>query len=181
VSLFGWMAQYKRIWVTGPQRSGTSITARMIAHDTGYAYQDGVPINKLRVEGLRRKQGSREGVVIQCPFAARNIDQIVEGDDQALVVFVYRNTDDIVKSQERIHWLDSKELDRYPGSTFKTLAKDKYAYWESVTRERVAHWHQVEYDVDLPCHPLWVGKQGRAGWEPRRWRSRGRARKEKQR
>jgi hypothetical protein len=169
--MFHWCADYQRIWVTGPMRSGTSICARMICHDTGYTYVDGASINTLEANKLRKKFGDREGVVVQCPFAAYMIDKVVAGDDESLVVFMYRHPNDILASQKRIGWADQKELRRYPGATYETLTECKYAQWVCATREYVPNYVELEYE-DLAPHPMWVPKALRRNWDKRQWRRR---------
>ena len=43
--MFEWLSEFERIFVTGPQRSGTRICAKMIAHDIGYEFIDETQIN----------------------------------------------------------------------------------------------------------------------------------------
>lgn len=168
--MFHWCAEYPRVWVTGPQRSGTSICARMICHDTGYEYVDGVPINTWTAKRLRKEFGQREGIVIQCPFAAHMIDQVVAGDPNELVVFLYRDLGDILRSQGCIGWHDRKSLRRYPGSTFETVAARKYELWENETRDKVPTYAEIRYE-NLRPHPLFVEREDRKGWSARQWQA----------
>ena len=163
--------KWDRIYVTGPQRSGTSICARMICHDTDSAYIDGAPHNRIPAKTIREGFGRCENIVLQAPFLAHDIHLAVHNDPGALVVCMIRDTADIVASQKRIHWVDTKEMRRYPGETYETLAQAKYDRWEAVSRALCPNWMEVEYE-SLAAHPLWVPKEQRHGasWGKRGWR-----------
>ena len=169
--MFEHLAKWRRIYVTGPQRSGTTICARMICADTRHTYQDGEPINRLKPQAVRERMMRRENVVVQCPFLAHDIHLAVYDDPDAIVVFMIRDVNDIWASQKRIHWADPKELRRYPGETYATLAEAKYARWYAVSRDLCPNWVEVEYE-SLSEHPLWVPREKRrgAGWGVRAWR-----------
>lgn len=144
----------KRYFVTGPQRSGTTISARMIAHDTGYRYIDEFEFNVgNRVKFL--KLAKLEHVVIHCPGLMRWMVDVA--DEQSCVVVVKRAIDEIIRSQERIGWSQENiELKHYnlEGSGRK-ISEVKYEYWESTQKALIPNYMEIDYH-SWKDHPLWV-------------------------
>ena len=64
--MFENLAVHKKIVVTGPQRSGTRIGAKMIAADTGYQFVDEAEF-LIKDSDLFREFLQRDGVVVQAP------------------------------------------------------------------------------------------------------------------
>jgi len=152
------------ILVTGPQRSGTTIAAKMIAQDTGHLLvleERFGTHDKGRWEKII--EGSH-GVVIQCPTMCRWAHQFGERDD-VLVVLMRRDIDDIIASQERIGWRERRELVPY-GVDEGPIAAVKYDYWEREQVGQIRHSLELEYE-DLSDHPLWVPKARRRRFGPR--------------
>jgi hypothetical protein len=95
------MTAHSRIVVTGPQRSGTTIAARMIANDTGHRYVDEVDFGVYDVEAWRRTLED-ECVVVQCPHMLKTILDAPPPD--VYVVLMRRDINEIHASEERIGW-----------------------------------------------------------------------------
>lgn len=168
--MFEGLARFDRVLVTGPQRSGTTICARMIAADTGYVYVDEEDIGIHYLETLRALLDERRGVVVQCPALARWVHTL--DVESVLVVWMRRALVDILASQERIGWVErgeeELELSKYD-SLSGPVAEVKWRFWQRVQRPRLANWMEVLYE-DLSVHPLWVQKGERDGWMHRQWR-----------
>ena len=150
----------KNILVTGPQRSGTTITARILAYDLGLDYVDEDDVGWIGAsendsEELYRILENEEGKVIQAPACAHISHKL---PDTTVVVFCIRDPKDIIASQERIGWeLECVELKKYPEDyRAQPIAKTKYAYWEDVQRSQTKHWFEIEYE-SLRGHFLWRG------------------------
>ena len=110
------LSRFDNILVTGPQRSGTTIIARMLSADLGYRYVDETNAafdnswGKL-LRGLRYYRHS----VIQCPAQAWRI-QALPRSSKTLVVWVNRPREEIIASQDRIGWsveFEHEELYHY--------------------------------------------------------------------
>jgi hypothetical protein len=163
---------FANILVTGPQRSGTTIAAHMIAHDLDMCYVDeddlGWHGSGTNDESLLRKLLA-VGVnnVIQAPACAHICHTL---PDDCVVVFMRRDVEDIVASEERIKWgCERVEFQKYPEEYRATpISHSKYLYWEEVQRDNIAHAYEVEYD-SLRGHPLWVAD--RKGFEARQWQT----------
>lgn len=163
LALFEHLARHSIILVTGPQRAGTTICARMIAVDTIHEYideDDYGPHDRARWLNLIAKS---KNVVIHCPAMCRYVHMIAG----AFVVMVYRNVADIVASQERINWgtNEALELVRYKGSR-APIAAIKYDFWRKYQRPITANWLEVKYE-SLAAHPLWIDEGERAGFTMR--------------
>lgn len=97
---------YKHIFITGPNRSGTTIAARIFAHDTGYdlVLEDDFGYSDLAqlASFIYADYGPS---VIQCPFLSHVIHDLpyLIGIDmeECLVVMVHRDIEDIKASESR--------------------------------------------------------------------------------
>jgi len=170
--MFEYLAGFRAILVTGPQRSGTCITARCIAQDLGYKYVDEDDIgwrdaSQNKENRLLAITQEGQGIVVQAPACA-HICTVIGTQDDVAVVFVMRQVEDILASQERIGWpYEDVELNKYPEEyRLGTAAETKYAYWEGVQKPLIRHPFEVEYE-SLRGHPLWI--EDRRGFGPRQW------------
>ena len=100
--MFEELGTYRVVLVTGPQRSGTRIAARMIAADSGLRYVDEDEFGVYNHKRLRAIIAQAEGVVIQCPAMCHMVHKVAAED--VLVVMMMRDVDDIVASEKRIDW-----------------------------------------------------------------------------
>lgn len=162
--MFEYLKDFSKIIVSGPQRSGTRICAKMIAHDLNYRYVDegDIGVDSLnRLWGLWHRQKS---FVVQCPALSRYVHLFA--DDDTAIVFMIRDIDDIVASQKRVGWSwGIPELLRYdiPISQFDVSdpATTKYAFWLESQKHLVgANGFEVKYE-SLRGHPLWLDKEQR--------------------
>jgi coenzyme PQQ synthesis protein D (PqqD) len=161
--MFEGLDKFDRILVTGPQRSGTRICAKMIAHDTGYEYIDEHEISTDSLYKLQSLFNNKRRFVIQCPALCRYIHMFSSED--TVIVLMRRNIESIIASQERIGW-DSEhmELERYNRSD-GVIAEVKYRFWEEDQRDRIRHTLELEYE-SLSGHPLWASKVMRRNFLP---------------
>jgi hypothetical protein len=152
--LFEELAVHPRIVVTGPQRSGTRIAAKMIAADTGHRFIDerrfGVFDKRRWREALRA-----ERVVVQAPTMLK---EVVDNPPPGIfVVLMRRDLTKIRASANRIGWDkdprgNALELSRF-GLTSGDSAQAKYDYWAS--REKVMPFLELEYE-SLRQHPYFI-------------------------
>lgn len=104
--MFSHLSQYRRIFVTGPHRSGTTIAARMIAKDTGHdlVMEDSFNCSNRAMFAafLHSDYGPQ---VIQCPFLCHEVHDfgyLYDIDmDECLVVMMHRYRGDIIESEKR--------------------------------------------------------------------------------
>lgn len=169
--VFEHLKEFPVVLVTGPQRSGTRIAAKMIACDTGHRFVDEREIHTDSLYELMQViRYQRSGsVVVQCPAMMCLAHIIYELDRDVRFVVMLRDTHDILASQKRVNWgWEFLEQARYP-KKFRTycVAQTKYNYWEAVQDKlipwEIAYWFQ-HYE-DLSAHPLWIPKEERGDFD----------------
>lgn len=165
-ALFAALARYRKILVTGPQRSGTTIVSRILAAESGYRCVDEREFGWSDIERFAALMADDDRMVIQCPVMARVIERWAHPD--YLIVFMHRNPADIIRSERRIRWPSRRVEKRRYRKTVPYLS-----HWcTPVSVLKYLHWHlvhkpQVPHSVDLPyeslaSHPLWVESARRA-------------------
>jgi hypothetical protein len=172
--MFEDLVQYDHILVTGPQRSGTTIAAKMIAADTDYRYVDESEYDVHLEEAFADLLAQEHHIVVQCPSMSHIVHQVV--NEHTLVVMMMRDCDDIAASEERVGWTVGPYPELYTfgmsprqAVSFRRrggqVAPLKYARWKE-QREQVPHYLELAYE-SLAAHPLWVPKERRVDFAPR--------------
>jgi hypothetical protein len=161
--MFEQLKNFKRVLVTGPQRSGTTICGKMLAHDLGLPYVDEMEViigYNLRTEReqsfrdwLKSRVGRRfeEEIVLQCPSAASFCHEL---DRRVAIVFMIRPVHEILASQKRIDWGHEQHELRQYGATSGPIAEVKYNHWAE-QKKNGDNFFEVKFD-SLSKHPLWV-------------------------
>lgn len=165
------MKKYKRILVTGPQRSGTTICAKMIAEDTGFRYIDGIRMSRLTDQDAEKHFKEGFQIVLQAAYLS-NICTRFAGSD-TLIVFMLRNTEDIIASEERIKWKgEVSERKRYQGFIDavpewkdRPISHIKYLVWQR-QKKRIPNHVELKYE-SLKEHKLWIAKAQRTNFQPK--------------
>lgn len=157
--MFEHLRPFKKIIVTGPQRAGTTITAKMIAHDLGMFYIDEAAISVRDLQKMKAIVIKRNNFVLQCPSMVCHMLEFAHMDDVAIVM-VKRDTYDIQRSQKRVGWniWEESELVKFGlhlGDDTPPISVVKYDYWDTVLRSKVKNGFEVEYS-SLRDHPMWV-------------------------
>lgn len=169
--MFEHLSRYDKILVTGPQRSGTRIAAKMVAHDTSFEYVD-EDMFGVRELNLFEQIMEWHQIAVQCPTMSHCIHKYT--DDETLVVFMIRDVEDIIASERRIDWHNGPyfELMNYGYSSRQAVsfrrrgghvAPIKYAYWLTKQRRHIPHYLELEYE-SLAAHPLWIPKEQRVNF-----------------
>ena len=145
------------VLVTGPQRSGTRICAKMIAHDTGHTYVDEFDFGITEEKRFYQYQ-YQDNVVIQCPAML----PYCLHEQHALVVFMRRPVEDIIKSQDRIDWTrkhEQGEKSYYVGDQPdpRPVSVIKYDRWD---KQKPGRYLEVDYN-SLCEHELWIPQEHR--------------------
>jgi hypothetical protein len=155
--MFEYLKEHRSIIVTGPQRAGTRIAAKMIASDTSYKYIDE---KEIKIDSLYRAARfiKTDGIVLQCPALSKYAHLFKD----VLVVFMMRSIDDIIVSQNRIDWDDTVELMRYEKEGI--VSQIKYEYWEE-QKLKTDNYLEINYE-DLKGHHLWIEKTQRINFKP---------------
>jgi hypothetical protein len=163
--MFQHLKHHSKILVTGPQRSGTTITARIIAHDTGHVYIDEEDISIRETVLLEEYLNSESNFVIHCPALSHKIHEF----NNVLVVWCKRPLNEILASQKRIGWGEIKERTSYNALSDKRhIAQIKADWWDNYQCMACENWLEVSYH-DLEEHELWV--EDRVDWGVRQYAS----------
>lgn len=150
--MFEHLAQYKKIAVTGPARSGTTICSQSIAFDTGHDLIDESEYLHLlnrKPKSLRNFYWSQfnrpHGVVVHSPAMLHMLMQ--ERREDILVVVMRRPLIDIHSSEHHI----GMPID------FNN-AETKYNYIDHAAKPNL--YIEINYE-DLLTHPLWKDREDR--------------------
>lgn len=162
-SVFEYLASNRRIVVTGPQRSGTTIAGKMVAHDTGHRYVDEMVFSVYDVAAWREVLGG-DGIVVQCPHMLKVI--LDDPPPGIFVILMRRDLDDIHASERRIEWErrfkgNTRELAML-GHSQGDSARLKYEYWDSSPKP--ARFMELCYE-SLAGHPLYIAQEQRADFD----------------
>ena len=181
--MFKRFRKHNVILVTGPQRSGTRITAKAIAQDTGHEYVDEKEFGNSKAGLFHEIIEERVKIVVHCPAMAYRIHKVKD----VFVVFVKRNIEDIALSQERVGGYYKKS--HYKRYLSKCLPKELfdiwdieggilrrsisrvawpmtvYNFWETVQKPIMKDATEVDYE-SLRNHPLWIDKAQRVDFKP---------------
>jgi hypothetical protein len=160
------LKNYRKIFVTGPQRSGTSITSKILAFESGYRCVDEREFEWRNLDLFRQFLESNENLVIQCPGMSHIIEQF--GQPENLVVFMQRNPLEILASEKRIVWKSErygkklyKDKVSYMPHWFTPLCVLKYLHWHFEQKQLIPNPIDLAYE-SLQGHPLWIDKEKRA-------------------
>ena len=113
--MFEHLAVHSKIVVTGPQRSGTRIGAKMIAADTSHQFVDEAEF-LIKDNDLFRQFLERDGVVLQAPHMLKDV--VDDPPPGIFIVLMRRDLDEIHASADRIGWTENfggntKELKKF--------------------------------------------------------------------
>jgi len=163
--MFEEMKGFDKILVTGPQRSGTTLCAQIIADELGHKFVPEEDININQVDRLKLLLAEPERMAIQCPGVARWIDEIA--DENCAVVWMMRNTGDIIESERMIKWDDSVERTAYDAVGIdRPISVIKTEYYFEEQEPVIKNAFVVTYE-DLEKSKWWVPLGERKHWGPR--------------
>ena len=179
--------QFPCVVVTGPERSGTWITAEMICSSTDYANVDEEAWDNS-FEMLWQLLGDRDRIVVHAPHLTYRVHEIDRHcPERVLVVFMLRAVEDIVASQRRNHWGSRSEhcpddsdpkgwgnpaspwYDAASHQLFRDdidpeahLCLNRQVCWHRRQKHLVSNYAEIEYET-LRSHPLWLDPDKRRG------------------
>jgi len=157
------LAKHRKILVTGPHRSGTTIAATMIHDDLKSSH--GLVLEELCwkpercLDAVKMWLEINEPMIIQAPFAADVCHQF----PGVFVVFMHRDIDAIENSQKRMklrngrkvwwHDIEATERDKYHCDD-STVAGMKYRCWQD-QKQHIVNYLELDYET-LKDHHLWI-------------------------
>lgn len=149
--------KYKRIVVSGPQRSGTTYTAKQLSEDLNYIHVDEFDFGINYYDKFLKKL-KQNNVVVQAPALTHELERINLKD--TLVIWMSRDFIDIEKSEDKINWHPKeskiefkKYLDKFVFSTEKINSFSRSAPMKTYIFENVqclkmkVDWIYVSYNA----------------------------------
>lgn len=166
---------YSRIVVSGCQRSGTTVMAKMLAGDLRLKHVDEDQYGVDRTVYFRSFLATG-GVVLQAPAMSHYLHMI--GDENTIVIWMRRPLEEIRSSMNRIRWGGSDENRekhkyryqfRHPIDYTRPIEEIKLDVWQNYQQPLMrVPWIEVPYDCDyMQDHPLYIAKEGRSGFHPK--------------
>jgi hypothetical protein len=151
------LAEFDRVLVTGPQRSGTKLTALLVADAIGYRYIPHGWMNPV-TEGLDVFRNAKEIVLHNPSYVA--FAQEVSGPSTA-IIFVWRELSEIHDSERRHGWTQHEYELELLGCESGDPATVKQDMWAKDLHRLENTW-RVDYR-GLESHPRFCNN--RDGWE----------------
>jgi hypothetical protein len=178
------ISNFKKVLVTGPHGAGNKICAHIIAHDFNIPYVRG---ENTWYHHLYESDNLDEGLVTYHksmqdsewsmfgPSQAAHLHNITEFLDDVLVVFMYKNLDEIqdysvrnnfVKNQTHLYEFQTRSeiIDRdFPDLDYLKkwdIEEMTYFMWEAKQRKLIKNFIEIEHS-SLEGHELWVPREKR--------------------
>jgi len=161
--MFKRLKKYNNIVVSGPQRSGTRIAAKIIAYDTEKAYIDEKDINyhDFRLLEWYLTQGN---VVIQCPALCHMLHYITNED--TLVVMVRRPIEEIMASEHRCWGKEPMRIELFKyGHSSGIISHVKYSVWAKMQKPTLGKRAKAINYHDLENHELFIKDRKDFRWD----------------
>ena len=168
--MFAHLSTFDKILVTGPQRSGTHIAAKMIAHDLRYQLVSEEAFSTHSVKKFTQLLERNFQMVVQCPGMCHVIHKFTAYN--VCIILMKRDIDDIKASERRIGWgrglLDEllkygikyEHLRSYVKNGSVPISQLKYELWDTYQSGKIIHRLELSYE-SLSAHPLWIPKEKR--------------------
>jgi hypothetical protein len=158
------LTNVKKIVVAGPQRSGTMIAAKILAHDLKLPFHSEIEFDTHDFMKFMKLIQSKESFVVQAPSMSAYVHQL-----PCTAIWMQRSHQDVLRSERRIKWGAEEQLERnrYFTREHGSSAAIKHEAWERFQRiELGERAFDLSYD-SLSTHPLWVPEDGRKEFGPR--------------
>lgn len=163
-----------KIIVSGPQRSGTRIAAKIYAQKHNIPFLDEAVIENDSWKLFLSLQGD---YCLQAPGLSHRVHQVPPDVE---VVFMLRDPKDIIESNRRrmnrFNRISAKGIQTYtqdvftekkklydkhfPETSYLPMPEQVYEVWYNIQRPLISNYFEQDYE-DLRNHPLWVPKQER--------------------
>lgn len=166
--VFEFLRKYKNIVVSGPQRSGTTACSGFVMTDLGRGKISRVS-GGVNIDQLAKQCAAKGDKVIHaagCTFGLHRDD--IGGRDDTAVIWMWRDLEDVHKSEKRINWRPGAEFQRYDTKKREEVAPAKIKMFEEEQRDKIKHLYEIDY-TELEKHPLYVGPEERKAFGSRTW------------
>ena len=168
--------KYTKIIVSGPQRSGTTYFADELSKELNYNHYD-EKLYDVHNSNKFFELLNSNNIVIQSPSMSSFL-HLIESTE-SLVIFMYRDDNDIFKSEDRIHWHPTQykyELSKYKTcfpdllekiDSFKRSSPMKKWIWENIQQPKMkVDWVNVDYNITTQTKG-YIPKEKRIHFKPK--------------
>ncbi len=171
-SMFEYLKGYRCIFVSGMQRSGTTICARMIQWDLKISTCYWAGVKTDRIERYFNNPNylftKYNPLLLHSPGPSHCIHEYTAED--VAIIWMKREVEDVMASAKKVPWNPTRRAFSAYGiktgsvlgieNKVKALYHAKQNYWEKTQKFQIKNWYEVEYE-SLAEHPLWLGKEDR--------------------
>ena len=154
--------KFRRVLVTGPARSGTTITAKILAHELNFTYVDEKRIKWDNFDKLFTLYTTEKDFVLQAPAISAYCHMM-----PGVVVFMRRPTEEIMKSEKRIGFTPKNNLlglKKYFRDT-GFISEVKYEIWDKWQKNR-PNMLEVDYN-SIKDHSFYLPDNVRKSFKPK--------------
>jgi len=168
---------YSRIIVTGPQRSGTTYCAYILAKDLGYTHYDEKSFDTGNYNKFKN-QISKNNFVLQTAEFTYCLQDITT--PSTFIIWMDRDNKDIAESEKRIHWRSfngtkNKYIEYYPehkdliNSFTENAPLKKHIFDKIQIYKMQTEWLKVPFNV-LNQTSEFKTKTERKGFSPKQYK-----------
>lgn len=164
---------FNKVYVTGPQRSGTTFAAKALAYSLGYKHIDERDFGTQDLDKMNELTSKYDKFVVQCPCL---FYRVTDFDNDGIIICMIRDIESIIKSENRINFTKFtgfkgehvKYINKFPEyyDKNKPISQIKYDVWNNVQKLKINNYIELKYE-DLKSHPLWIGKEKRTHFKPK--------------
>jgi hypothetical protein len=168
------------IIVSGPQRSGTTVTAKMLSMDLNMLLHDESEFGVNNLSFVNKAIGGNINRCFQAPGMTHCLHLLENSNgSNACVVWMDRPTAEIEESQERIGWKEQgypdKQLSLYStaphaaNSEIVEISEIKKWHWRNWQKEAMRlTFFEMQYGCDYhKQHEIWCDKEQRVDFLPK--------------
>ncbi len=171
-----YLRTFHKIIVTGPQRSGTTILSKMLAHDMNYKLVDEDDYHVHDLTLFNKELCEMGNKVIHAPAMSHVLHRIQQ--TKTIIIWVIRDFESIRDSVQRIQWDVKEEQAEKVKYTFfpniqgiinGPIEKVKYNVWMTYQKRKLCVPHvEILYGCEyMTSHNLWLDKTKRIRFHPR--------------
>lgn len=159
------LKKYKKVVVSGPQRSGTTIAAKILASELGYEFAIEETFHVFSATSFFKLLCKKNNMVIQAPAMSHLLGEIDRPD--TAIVFMIRDNKEIRESEQRVNYKCQKsECEKYfmDHSNPAMIKKMMFILYQAPRLE--GRYYFLNYK-SLQGHSLWIDQEQRAGFHHR--------------
>lgn len=159
-----------KLFVTGPQRSGTTFVSNCLSHSFRIPLIDEAEFDAYFYARFKFIAKKHDSWVVHGPALFHKVFDVANDFPDATFVVVRRDYESIIESQQRISWEDALERSHMNVSEWDTrpISQIKYEAWDKWKID-LPSWVEYEYN-DFEVHPFWVDKEQRKNFHSKQWR-----------